>query len=347
MKRINLLRALLISLGAVTLAVILVAGVHAGWTFPHAKHGEAAGVTCADCHAPASTSQSGKDDLRPAVEVCINCHTQEDLINYGWVEPAKLSSGFPKFSHEKHLSMEGVDCAHCHGALTDVTLVGTGKGQIGHLVCLECHNGQKAGDECGSCHANIEQIRPLDHSADYLHTHQFLARGLAENCEECHRESTLCSDCHKGENVLFATHDRNYLFTHAEDARKRENDCMACHTQQMCNDCHVEERVKPTNHSSDWTSGTNQHATEALRDIGYCANCHEQDDPVCTVCHRDAHTGKGNDLNIHQDDFDDYDVHGPWHSDDAYFCYDCHNKSQASDGFCGYCHSPDGGEDKR
>lgn len=341
MKRISHLRLLLIALGAVTLAMFLTVNGRAGWTFPHAKHFEASGVACVDCHTGAAASKSGKDELRPKTDTCVNCHTAEDLTNFGYAEPGKSPGGFSKFSHEKHLGMQGVDCARCHGALIDMNMAGTGKGQIGHEVCYECHDGSKAPNDCESCHDNIERVRPLNHAADYLHTHQFSARGEASACEECHRQSTLCSDCHQGDNVLFDAHDKNFVFTHAEAARKHEIDCLSCHTEQTCNDCHVQEHVKPTNHNSNWTTGTNLHATNAKRDIGYCASCHEQDDPVCIVCHRDAHTGKGNDTSIHPSEFDDYDVHGPWHDDDTYFCYDCHRKSQASNGFCGYCHNPD------
>lgn len=228
MKRIDHLRLLLIALGAVTLAMFLTVNGRAGWVFPHAKHLEASGVACVDCHTSAAASKSGKDELRPKTDTCINCHTSEDLTNFGYVEPGNRPSGFSKFSHEAHLAKEGVDCARCHGALVDKNIMGTGKGAIGHAVCFECHDGHAAPNECEGCHDNIERVRPLDHEVDYVHTHQFSARGAAQQCEQCHRESTLCSDCHTGDNVLFMTHDRNFIFTHAEPARKTKSTaCLA------------------------------------------------------------------------------------------------------------------------
>jgi hypothetical protein len=35
-------------------------------------------------------------------------------------------------------------------------------------------------------------------------------------------------------------------------------------------------------------------------------------------------------------------IHGPWHSDPGYFCFQCHtNTSRSGQGFCGYCHGGD------
>lgn len=343
MKGFIPLRVGLVILSAAMLIALAATLGGAAFVFPHPKHIEAA--ECATCHPGAAESSSGKEDLIPQTSVCLDCHSQEDLTGYGWTGPPKVSFDLPKFSHKQHLALPEVDCARCHAAIERPALAGTEKGQIGHPVCFGCHDGAKAPNDCADCHENVAQLRPLDHEADYRHTHQFSARASAGDCEKCHRSSDKCSECHYGENVLYRTHGRNYVYTHAVDARKNENDCVSCHTAEtFCNDCHRSEGIRPTNHLRNWTTGANLHAAEARRDINYCAACHSDAEPLCARCHRDQTPGKGNDPSIHPSTFDQYGVHGPWHGDPSYYCFDCHTRSTAPDGFCGYCHSPQRGD---
>jgi hypothetical protein len=344
MKRIHLFPLAFSGLIAATLLVFLAGPGTAGLGFPHAKHAEAA--DCATCHEGAAKSQSGKESLLPAIETCKGCHEQADLEMWGWTKAKSRHAELPNFSHEKHLGMPGIDCAHCHGAISNPLIAGTGKGEISHTVCFACHDGKKATDDCASCHADVRVLRPLNHGVDYLHTHQFAGRSSGDACEECHRQDEQCSECHKGDNVLFLTHDRNYIFTHAQDARKHENDCMSCHDlESFCSSCHAAQGVRPANHDQEWITGANRHAIEGRRDMGYCASCHEGDLTVCVRCHRDNPGPRGADRNIHPKGMNEYGVKGPWMDDDTYYCFDCHQKSEpaeGSDGFCGYCHRPEG-----
>ncbi len=257
----------------------------AGFQFPHSQHSEM-DIECETCHENVPESQSAEDHLLPTTETCLFCHEEDDLSFYGWEEPKPRHSGFPKYSHKAHLAMKGNVCTHCHGVLIDPTLVGTGKGWPGHDLCWECHDGKQATDACESCHEDIARLRPKDHHVDYVHTHQYSARESGGSCESCHRQSEFCSDCHQGENVLFLTHDRNYLFTHPQEARKQEHDCVSCHDRDLfCVDCHAAEGIAPTNHRplAGWSRGG--HATEARRDITYCASCHPDDGADCRGCH--------------------------------------------------------------
>lgn len=62
------------------------------------------------------------------------------------------------FSHEKHVSGQGLKCTDCHAALyvtkakhKKATMAGMKKGES----CGACHDGKKAFDvkgNCGSCH---------------------------------------------------------------------------------------------------------------------------------------------------------------------------------------------------
>jgi predicted CXXCH cytochrome family protein len=339
MNSINTRRMGRIALAVLALTALYFAVGAADVPFSHPTHREA-GAECANCHPNVAASKSGSDALLPVAQACLECHSQEDLTGWGGVPagPAALA-GFPRFSHQAHLALTEGDCTLCHGALTDPKLAETDQGAPGHTVCFTCHDGGKVSNRCEGCHADVTTLRPLDHGPDYQHTHQFSARGSSGQCESCHRQSELCSQCHQGENVLFLTHDRNYRFTHPLDARKHESDCTSCHeAETFCNDCHAREGIAPESHADNWISGLNRHAVEARRDIAYCAGCHSEGEPVCVGCHRDANPGRGNDRSIHPSGFNDYSVHGPWHDDDGYYCFDCHTRSTAADRFCQYCH---------
>jgi len=345
MRRIGLLPVGVLALLGLGLLAYLAGWCEAGLLFPHPRHTD---IECATCHPGAQESESGAESLLPDADACLACHEQTDLEGWDWAVPSPAPSGFPGFSHAKHLDMESVDCAHCHGALSQPVMTGTGKGEPGHDLCFACHEGEKASAECASCHADVDALQPLSHGPDFRKTHSYEARGNGDACAECHRHSETCSECHSGENVLFLTHARNYLFTHAQDARKHVSDCASCHDyESFCVDCHDamagDFGLKPANHSKDWTTGRNLHAIEARRDISHCASCHEGDLSPCVICHSDRPGPRGGDRNIHPSGFADYDAHGPWHDDDTYYCFDCHDGSGAaegSDGFCGYCHAP-------
>ncbi len=338
MNSVHIRRTVWIALGSIAMAGLVIAAGSAGIPFSHPKHLEA-GADCSVCHPDAAASKSGGDHLLPGTQACLGCHEEKDLKGWGWAPAEAADSRFPGFSHESHLALVEEGCVLCHGALGDPKLAAQGSGEIGHGLCFDCHDGRTRSAECADCHADAGALRPLDHGPEYRHTHQFAARGSSGDCEQCHRQSEQCSECHQGENVLFLTHDRNYRFTHPLDARKHENDCASCHEpESFCNDCHLREGVAPENHAQDWITGSNRHAPEARRDIASCAGCHSQDEPLCVGCHRDATPGRGNDASIHPGGFDGYGVEGPWHEDDAYYCFDCHARATGTNRFCQYCH---------
>ncbi len=99
----------------------------------------------------------------------------------------------------------------------------------------------------------------------------------------------------------------------------------------------------PLNHSS--ASWLIDHGGAARSNIEDCASCHDNSDPTCARggCHSDADGIKGTDARLHIIG-GPVASHGPWHSDEGFYCYQCHvNTHQAGQGFCGYCHGNFGG----
>jgi len=313
--------------------------------FPHATHLDQ-GLECLDCHAAIPESEHLEGALFPKVEVCVDCHETEDLKAYGYDPMPEVPGAILDFSHVLHLTQESVTCATCHADHAG-TAAAEGAERPGHAVCGACHVEVDAESSCNLCHLNLAALKPLDHRGDFVHEHQFEARDQG-SCAACHRQEASCTRCHHGENISFLSHDRTWLYTHAEDARKGITDCSACHeSRTFCAPCHQDEGVRPTDHlvAAEWLEPGNRHAEEARRDITVCASCHETSDPLCVTCHRDADNILGTDsrLDIHPDGWRDLDWKGPWHDDDGATCFLCHDSSsrRTKVGFCTYCHALD------
>ncbi|AVX21348.1 MAG: cytochrome c3 family protein [Bacillota bacterium] len=73
--------------------------------------------------------------------VCLDCHSRQRDISPpgGLVVP-----------HEYH-TQKGVDCVDCHAGLVHSTRQ-PGSPRIKMPVCLKCHNGSKATNQCKDCH---------------------------------------------------------------------------------------------------------------------------------------------------------------------------------------------------
>ena len=341
------------ALGLVLVAsTLLTAGVSGGTlSFPHAKHIEA-GAECSTCHA-AAESKNLKTSLLPKLDACVQCHDQAELAKMGFTQAPTRQTGFRKFSHKDHLA-QNLTCETCHGALTHPDWAAQGKGVLGHPLCMTCHDGIKASNDCKSCHTSLREgrlhgmerdpsiMKPMDHHPGFLQDHQFTARMDGSKCRDCHRQEDFCSSCHEGDNTVFLTHERNWLFTHPLAARKNLNDCAACHEiGTFCTDCHAAQGVRPGDHAAaGWVEVV--HPQEARKDITVCASCHDSENSfVCARCHRDT-GGQGDQptLNIHPPGFKESAGHGYWHEDPNASCFQCHNGGPrvAGVGFCGYCH---------
>ncbi|HEY0093551.1 MAG TPA: cytochrome c3 family protein, partial [Archangium sp.] len=204
---------------------------HIPLRFDHAQHLKA-GAECVTCHDAARTSGTVTDRILPGHEECESCHDIEAAQKGEKTDPAASCNtchpGFdstvrlapPKvdvppanlrFNHKVHVDKK-VECATCHGAMTDVRLAS--RQQLPKMAtCFECHDGNVASKACATCHPAQPSgrlqltfpsgvLRPmqgnplgLDHGPRYEFTHGSRASVDRQTCMSCHAES-YCQSCH-------------------------------------------------------------------------------------------------------------------------------------------------------
>ncbi|MBK8230814.1 MAG: hypothetical protein IPK72_09590 [Candidatus Eisenbacteria bacterium] len=258
----------------------------------HAKHAEN-GVPCQACHGSALTSKSGTDNLMPAMEVCAECHDVASEEHCGDCHTNLEAPGIgarhavrvQNFSHELHAKSES-DCASCHGSAHEPEIPGM-------AVCRDCHATASAMNDCRTCHAADEPLRPMSHMPDWAATHGGEALVPDADCADCHTQ-TDCQDCHAGDNVRPRVHPLGFDSSHALEARANAIDCAGCHEDvSFCSSCHTERQVLPRDHSSaDWLKklGGGRHAEEGRFDVESCIACHDAGTApaTCSECHQEV-----------------------------------------------------------
>lgn len=295
------------------------------FAFTHATHAKGEGLSCADCHADATTS----DELAPlSIEACSECHAKLDAEKPEAERAASLfdAAGFRaahasrqkdevRFPHAHHASK--YTCAECHPGLTSNTDV-RDLAPMPMQQCMDCHAREKAPNACATCHVRIdERWAPPNHAHAWKEHHGLVARSAcertADRCSICHTESS-CLACHKeeapkGHTLAFRARAHGML------ASLDRESCAACHEPASCDRCHRE--VLPKNHTASFTSSFAGHCITChfpLREEG-CAACHKSTPGhratpkpadhtpvmICRQCHGTTaalpHADKGDDCN--------------------------------------------------
>jgi hypothetical protein len=342
-------------LGLIIILALLAGCAWLAWGYPPAKltippsdiiftHSFHIDFECIQCHAEIESSSLAQDKNFPTMGACGDCHDLEDfeacgICHRNTEEPG--ASPNPErsilFSHSKHIANQ-MACFSCHGDMSqDETSPENLMPKM--AFCFECHDGVKADERCAVCHG--QELTLLDiHPSDWNRSHGEGAVVDRQWCSGCHRQESFCIDCHRGDNLDGNIHDLNYIYTHGLDAKSREKDCTRCHdTKTFCNSCHEQEiRMSLVHSSMNWRT---DHGKAARKDLENCASCHDSSDPSCARggCHADFDGLRGTDHRIHPAGISQFDAKGPWHDDDGYFCYQCHQNTRLSgSGFCGYCH---------
>lgn len=255
--------------------------------FPHARHVDLEGVTCATCHAGVETARLATRDHLPSMETCLTCHD------------GRQASG---------------DCRTCHvtgagGRLRTVfpegLLVPDDHGP--HFLrqhevdaerdleyCASCH----AREECLSCHDGA--LPPRFHDGDYLAMHSQDALANSPPCASCHRLESFCHDCHfraqvTWGNPLFPTLEGSFHPPgwgawppdqpehHSYVARKNLAACASCHVPERdCLGCHGFFDGAARTHGAGWADSDRMRRL-MRENIDLCYKCHgfgEPGDPV-------------------------------------------------------------------
>jgi predicted CXXCH cytochrome family protein len=315
--------------------------------FAHAIHVAEQGIDCRSCHTKIDSSKLALDDNYPAMTVCGDCHDEvndEDkcgICHRNSAEPSSYSEikRAIQFSHTAHLTQK-LDCSFCHNGIDSSNQISV-EDMPKMSLCLDCHDNIKADSGCKICHSNQITLGDI-HPVGWRNEHGDRADTDGDWCLGCHKQNSTCVECHRGDNLTAKTHASNYEFSHGLDAKSKSTDCRKCHDETtFCDNCHIAKNRMPLRHSL--LSWRVEHGVAAQSDPENCTSCHDAADPTCARvgCHTDFDGVRGNAPKIHRDD-SELRMHGPWHSDPGYFCFQCHtNTSQAGSGFCGYCHDQD------
>jgi len=190
----------------------------------------------------------------------------------GWAPAADVKaedkSKVIKFSHQKHITEFGVDCATCH---TEAATSQSSADKMipGHTICQTCHE-EQVNKTCGYCH--LEEKKPVGFARevrDILFNHKVHAGDQKMECATCHAgldkveyasnanmpTMTTCTTCHnnvKATNNCESCHanlatlrptshnEGNFVKDHSKFTRLGAFDaqCSTCHSENFCAQCH-------------------------------------------------------------------------------------------------------------
>jgi hypothetical protein len=273
--------------------------------FDHQVHVER-GIACTHCHGDMSKVTVATRAQLPEMPLCLGCHnsgrgklsapsrcrtchltqpdgTLQQSFASGQLRPSGILRGDShtiefRTNHKAVAQNDARYCESCHR----------------QDFCLTCHNGV---------------VKPFDfHGNDYVSRHPIDARRNDPDCNACHRRQTFCLSCHERLGVTdirtavdgafkpigpkqfhpngwadpVAAHQPNH---HAWQAQRNLKQCVGCHRQETCLQCHADNAsaagavgkmwVNP--HPPNWR-GSNRCQALADRDVRMCLRCHQPAD---------------------------------------------------------------------
>ncbi len=241
----------------------------------HRIHMSIENVQCFTCHSGSEESLVSKDLLLPPKEDCAVCHDVNSSDKCAVCHIGSNPKEFigyeietPKllFNHKYHTVESGLTCFVCHGNIR--TQDASTKANMPPMsTCFNCHNDKTAPNECAWCHLSEDELRPEFHTADWLPKHRTIV---------------------------------NFL------PLKAEENCMMCHKENWCQDCHVgsqltessPQSVYPFYRPSEWGKKPQVasrvhspnyrfvHPVDAKGKELFCTTCHEFTE-FCVECHRE------------------------------------------------------------
>ena len=263
-------------------------------TFPHQTHIDQ-GVPCLECHVGVDTAQLATREHLPNMATCLGCHNGAKapaecttchlqgnggriLTDLGGSEPLKPSGRFRPDDHGDPRWLK----VHQAAARADI---GTCESCHATSFCLDCHDGTQ---------------KPIAlHPADWVMTHGLEAQRRTLDCYACHEVQADCNACHTSLALVpgqFPSptnvdnpgtkrfHPEGWRGTpgeipaadhHSHQARRALETCEACHSQELCLECH-QSTVNP--HPAGWgdpSDGFNF----GQGDGRLCLTCHIAGDP--------------------------------------------------------------------
>lgn len=196
------------------------------WAFPHRTH-LAMGLDCGTCHSAAKNSSEAGDELLPDGALCQACHNGQTApaidiapltgradvarsfrfdhsfhLGLGEIAPliaAAIDSGnyFGKPGDARRFLDSADECSACHRGLEESTRVVTGAHMPQMADCIVCHTKIDNPFSCPECHVEGADLRPADHTREFIDTHSTGKAGLDKvSCQPCHGREFGCMGCH-------------------------------------------------------------------------------------------------------------------------------------------------------
>jgi hypothetical protein len=191
---------------------------------------------------------------------CKKCHSStHDVVVYHGL----------KITHKNHWDM-GIGCTFCHSRVVHGPNAAT-KNTPTMATCFKCHDGNKASNNCGTCHETLGLRRPALFSEVWVSGHKREVAGGRESCKRCHQPN-FCDNCHR----MAMPHSSKFLEVHNQEAAESKQNCKICHNESYCSECHKVKRA----HELGWMD---KHATVFRRQGSSCKRCHER--RFCIDCH--------------------------------------------------------------
>jgi predicted CXXCH cytochrome family protein len=174
-------------------------------------------LACTGCHAQAAASTRAEDNLLPQKQVCLGCHKEVTI-------PAPPATAVAHFSHARHLRLGNIapflaraidariylsppgdlrahlnganPCVACHRGLEESDAMTSAA--LPHMAdCMVCHTPIDPPDSCEVCHARGMKLKPANHTADFLDSHNRKSTVLDKaSCAVCHGRKFTCLGCH-------------------------------------------------------------------------------------------------------------------------------------------------------
>jgi len=180
-------------------------------------------LTCADCHAAASSTKAADNNL-PNPASCRRCHDREMPVKqprpvlvtkFNHQQHARLGNLAPVLlaaitGKTYHLSAEGAPpppellgqlnttnaCAACHRGMEQSAEV-TRAAFPAMQDCLVCHPKIDAPFSCEMCHDPGPHLKPASHVRGFMDLHSTAKANLNKpSCVVCHGRKFSCLGCH-------------------------------------------------------------------------------------------------------------------------------------------------------
>jgi cytochrome c nitrite reductase small subunit len=316
---------------------------------------------CNVCHEMRADVQAWKKSSHAEV-TCIACHSEGGTVKFLLHKAASLKEPYLHFTgnFEKPINAQGKygremsnePCRRCHSLNRKITpsegvIIDHLKHEQEGITCVTCHNrvghpemrgylGEKLNKSDGG---NQVSLRPGKEIEIPPETRPYQDRTRMRFCMQCHtgRKNEApkeCKTCHPpGFELKPADHSdpawlpsgeqlRTIRAAHGREAKTDIGNCVSCHQQKSCNDCHQ----SPMPHPATWKK---VHGKEGKAGVEKCIACHTQPN-FCQACHHRYDPAKG-----------------PWYSPvpgtsihpfavrekGTSECFDCHNPV-----YCARCH---------